>query len=135
MSMSLKQKPTKFIKQWIIWALLIAFSWPYLYKSGVILDFYINRDKIAKENCIQKNIPNNCCKGSCQLNQSLAKVNLHDTPSEKPLIIVLENFLLEYFHFQSLSIPQLGSELLGHFYQMPKLHNNSTSIEHPPQVC
>jgi hypothetical protein len=123
------------IKQWITWSLLFAFSWPYIYKSGVILNFYINRDKIAKENCIQKNIPNNCCKGSCQLNQALAKVNQPETPTEKPIQIVVEDFLLDHCQFHFLSIPQSKSEILSHFYLMPKLKNCSTSIEHPPQVC
>ena len=128
-------KPNTSIKQWIIWLLVFAFSWPYLYKSGVIIHFYIYRDQIAKENCIQKSNPNNCCKGTCQLNQELAKANQPETPTEKTLQIVVEDFLVDHCQFHSLSIPQSTSEKFGDFFQMPHLRKCSFSIEHPPQVC
>lgn len=131
-----QSKPTLSIKQWIIGLLLFAFSWPYLYKSGVIIHFYLNRDRIAKENCIQKSNPNNCCKGTCQLNQELAKVNQPESPTEKPIQLVVEDFLLDHCQFHSLSIPQPSMNvMLGDFFQMPLLIKCSTSIEHPPQVC
>jgi hypothetical protein len=35
--------------------------------------FRLNRAKIARTLCIEKDIENSCCKGSCQLKKSLAK--------------------------------------------------------------
>lgn len=38
------------------------------------IDYAINKDYIAKNLCIKKDIPNNCCQGKCHLNKQIKKV-------------------------------------------------------------
>ena len=49
-----------------------------LYLMGPVLpyaEYAINKDYIAKNLCVQRNIPNNCCQGRCYLHERLAKTS------------------------------------------------------------
>lgn len=37
------------------------------------VDYAINKDYIAKNLCVQKDVPDNCCQGNCYLNERLNK--------------------------------------------------------------
>lgn len=43
-------------------------------KLGVIINWNLNQEFIAKNLCEQRKIKNNCCKGKCQLNKSLKNI-------------------------------------------------------------
>ena len=42
-------------------------------KTIIWVTFVIHRDYIAKELCVEKDVANSCCKGSCVLDKELAK--------------------------------------------------------------
>ncbi|MFM1792221.1 MAG: hypothetical protein RLZZ252_575 [Bacteroidota bacterium] len=63
------------MKRLLVFVLLVAVMLPSVLKLVTIISFYANRDYIAKELCVEKNNPNNCCLGSCQLQQKLAKID------------------------------------------------------------
>ncbi|MDG1765533.1 MAG: hypothetical protein P8H98_01960 [Flavobacteriales bacterium] len=46
--------------------------------SFVLLHFELNQERIATELCVEKDIPDSCCKGKCYLNDALEK-------AEKPI--------------------------------------------------
>lgn len=62
----------------IILTLLIA--WPLMLKVFVFTSWQINKDFIAKNNCIERNNTASDCKGKCQLIKQLKETE----PTEKP---------------------------------------------------
>ena len=40
-------------------------------KSLLFLNFELHRDYFAKELCVKKDVPGNCCQGSCQLTKEI----------------------------------------------------------------
>jgi hypothetical protein len=45
------------------------------YKFGVVLNFFCNRFEITQTDCVQRNVKDSCCKGSCVLTKELIKVD------------------------------------------------------------
>ncbi len=58
--------------------LILAIFATSISKSLIVADFELNRDYFAKELCIKKDIPDNCCKGSCQLQKELKQDDSSD---------------------------------------------------------
>jgi len=48
--------------------------------SFVLLHFELNQEYIANELCVEKDIPDSCCKGKCYLNDALEKA---ETPIDQ----------------------------------------------------
>jgi len=74
---------------------IIALNFQWLAQVWVVANFYINREEIIAESCVQRNKPQNCCQGSCQLEASLQKVNKASTEAEAHPNISVQNF--EFF--------------------------------------
>ncbi|HOS48425.1 MAG TPA: hypothetical protein PLG57_07290 [Bacteroidia bacterium] len=51
--------------------LILAILTESVSRSIIVIDFELNRDYFAKELCVKKDIPDNCCKGSCALKKEL----------------------------------------------------------------
>jgi hypothetical protein len=51
--------------------LILAILTESVSRSIIVIDFEMNRDYFAKELCVKKDIPDNCCKGSCALKKEL----------------------------------------------------------------
>ncbi|MBK7245981.1 MAG: hypothetical protein LKG19_13695 [Saprospiraceae bacterium] len=47
-------------------------------KTWIILSFKLNQQTISKNICVQRNIPNNKCKGKCHLKKQLKKSEQKD---------------------------------------------------------
>lgn len=63
-------------------------------KVYILLQFKINQNYIAKNLCVKKDLPNNCCKGSCQLEKQLEKEEKKESQSGNQL---KEKFEIELF--------------------------------------
>lgn len=70
------------MKTWLLYILILSVSLPSVLKVVYVTNFYLNRSTIARESCIQKEIPNNCCQGSCQLTKDLATISIDQTQSQ-----------------------------------------------------
>lgn len=62
--------------------LLLIYTGQSTLKAGVFYYYLKNKDKITESLCINKDKPKSCCKGSCQLNKWINKID-DLTPSEK----------------------------------------------------
>lgn len=57
---------------------ILSICFSQLATSFVLLHFELNQERIATELCVEKDIPDSCCKGKCYLNDALEK-------AEKPI--------------------------------------------------
>lgn len=102
-------------------------------KMMVLINFQINKEYITKNLCVQKEVEDNCCKGSCQLKKQLdeeAKKEQSPASNIKDVnefqIFCQNNF---NFHF----IPHLILETDFVPYTNTKETTSSFSIFHPPK--
>ncbi|MEY3397964.1 MAG: hypothetical protein RL220_558 [Bacteroidota bacterium] len=51
--------------------LIIALAIPFLMQESVFISFLIDRDNIAIERCVSRDVPGSCCKGTCVLKESM----------------------------------------------------------------
>ena len=100
-------------------------------KSLIVVDFELNRDYFAKVLCIKKDIPDNCCKGICQLSKELKQQEStdHSMPSQNilkfELISISEN-KTSVLCFCPLSLK------LNYFSRLIPVQDQSISIFRPP---
>ncbi len=108
-----------------------------LSKLGWWIYFFSNRNEIAQTLCINKDIPDSCCKGKCFLGNQLKKV---EEPTQIPARVPMP----------SLKFKEFAAELIIMNYQVPLLSKNKSflwpdkiffvlpphlsSIFHPPEV-
>jgi len=52
-------------------------------KSLILFNFILNQKEIAATLCVKKEIPNNCCQGSCHLTKQLETQKENETPDTK----------------------------------------------------
>lgn len=117
--------------------LLFILSMPVLSKLGLWIYFFSNRNKIAQTLCVNKDIPDSCCKGKCFLGSQLKKVEEPvQTPAQTPI--------------PSIKFKEFAAELIITNYQVPLfskikslpwpdkiftvLPPHLSSIFHPPEV-
>lgn len=107
---------------------------PALLKVSIYIDFKINQDYIAKELCVMKDKPDNCCQGNCHLKKQLEKAN--QTTSKKLPKAVLAKIKVELFYSQeqqkivvNQKYFQQHSEPVS-FYISPGIKG----IYHPPKI-
>ena len=145
---------TKTNKHWSLKSFIHIFAYDYLVElkhiflilalTGVLFqnftkiiiyaNFELNRDYIAKNICVKKDIPDNSCKGSCHLKKQLDDEEKREqAPPVRNLKEVKEFQLFceqrSPFEFTGCSFtPQLFTP-----YQFSELNPPSFSIFHPPQ--
>jgi hypothetical protein len=79
--------------------MIIAMMLPFLTKVGILIDFKMNQDYIAKALCISKDKPVNTCNGKCHLSKQLEKAEEQEkkqTPANKT-----EKLELVYYYSRS----------------------------------
>lgn len=93
----------------------------------------IHRDYIAKELCIEKDVANSCCKGSCVLTKELAKTE--STPSGPKWENVKE--LLLFFQNSLAALPKEKTSTLSFqsFNTSPSLLLLDLRESPPPSIC
>lgn len=103
-------------------------------KVYILLQFKINQNYIAKNLCVKKDLPNNCCKGSCHLEKQLEKEEKKESQSGNQL---KEKFEIELFFQKSVYACLPINTIVDKLYTMyvftvpeKMLH----SIFHPPQA-
>lgn len=67
----------------------------------VTITFELERERIAKEECREREIENSCCKGSCVLNERLQSVEGDHDPSTSSPERVLPEILLVFVQPES----------------------------------
>lgn len=102
-------------------------------KIMILVNFQINKEYISKNLCVQKDVEDNCCKGSCHLKKQLdeeEKKEQSPASSLKDLkefqIFCQNNFT---FHF----IPHLLLETDFVPYEKAKATSSTFAIFHPPK--
>ena len=50
-------------------------------RTFVVVQFSLDRERIAKELCQERDVETSCCKGSCVLKDRLSNLEQHDTES------------------------------------------------------
>lgn len=88
------------VKKLISFILVICLVAPMLMRNAVLISFFMHREKIAKELCIEKDNEKSCCKGSCQLKKELNKVEKEAGESTIPatgkIEILWDHYIAEY---------------------------------------
>lgn len=116
--------------------LLLIISIPMLSKVTLWMYFFSNRAEIAQTKCINKDIPESCCKGKCYLGSQLKKVEnanpieknllrllkIKEIPSELNELIRLRPSIKNVFSFK---LPESDYQLLNPTF---------FSIFHPPEA-
>ncbi len=113
--------------------LILAILTESVSRSIIVIDFELNRDYFAKELCVKKDIPDNCCKGSCALKKELKR---EDEREKSPSSGISAKSEIVYF---------LQDQYCFHFYRnsttvsasvdiQPLEEGISGAIFHPPLV-
>lgn len=117
--------------------LMLVFSVKIIYPIAVIINFQLNKEFISNNICIQREIKNNCCKGSCDINEKLSifqesDSNTQNIPisktskdSEILFLTIIQNWDFEVCKFQK-SLFQNDSFSLQNGY--------TKLIKPPPQI-
>lgn len=120
-------------KQLVSLTLISVFLLQIFSRTIIILIFEINRDYIAKNLCVKKDEPNNCCKGKCHLKKELDK---EEKQEQSPINPIKEKEEIQFYSdnktkFSFFNTP-LISELISHYsFSLSEKHIHS--IFHPPQ--
>lgn len=72
------------------WILLLLMLVSVSAKTILFLDYEMRADYYAKNFCIKKDIPDNCCKGSCHLTKELKEQDEREAKSFPSLNIKLD---------------------------------------------
>lgn len=115
--------------------LIVALNFQWVAQVWVVINFYVHREKIIAESCIQRNKPKNCCQGSCQLQASLKKVNTPSKEDKTVPEIHIQNF--EFFAATcafSILAPLSWSKGFAEFQNCEVLSGHHPKIAHPPTV-
>lgn len=78
-----------------VWILLLVMIFETSGKTALLINFELHRDYFAKELCIKKDIPDNCCKGSCQLTKEIKEQDERESKSFPALQVKSELLFFE----------------------------------------
>ncbi len=109
---------------------------PQLINLGIIIDFNINQDYIAKVLCINKDKPEMKCNGKCHLTKELKKT---EEPADNPKteFVQIRNEVLFCQYFISTKKDNLIVEpKIKYRYQNPDFYQSEfvSDIFHPPKI-
>ena len=109
---------------------------PSLLKVGIIVDFKLNQEYIARVLCINRDEPLQMCSGSCFLNEQLGNATEKEQ-KELPNNSDQQSKLLPYIHQQSLAFktsPLLGDKTS--FYHQPTFFGPACleGVFRPPEI-
>lgn len=114
----------------VLTLLLQSFS-----KLLIMADFEANREFIAQNLCVQKEIKNNCCQGSCHLKKELEKdERKQDSPTSKKQKELNESQLCQVQTAAIFSLTVVTSASTYADFQQWHPEAPAHSIFHPPLV-
>ena len=103
-------------------------------KMIILINFQLNKEYIAKNLCVQKEIEDNCCKGSCHLKQQLQEEEKKE-PAPANSLKDMKEFQI---FCQNMPPFKFQPHLLRETGFIPFIHSSTSSIPfsifHPPQV-
>jgi len=102
--------------------------------SIITLEFWCDYDYIISEVCLEKDVVDSCCKGSCHLTKELSKAENSD--SSKEISTVHTTPLLNWFKTEVTNVVNsTASSLLseGTLYNRALCSGIPSSIDHPPR--
>ncbi len=112
---------------------------PILTKIGILIDFRINQDFIAKVLCVNKDKPNTACNGKCYLSEQLKKVE-EQKEKQAPNNPKVEKLEVLYYYYKN-SFDYLRIIAGNHLIEINTTYKNSlysftfvTDIFHPPNT-
>jgi hypothetical protein len=89
-------------------------------KFGIVVDFFISREKIAQTECIQKDQKDSCCKGSCVLTDKIKEVDQEQ--NKMPLTTILKtepfSFLIPFHQILRISDPINLKSVFRYLYDL-----------------
>ncbi len=117
---------------------LIALLWQPFYQAGYIGYWQVNRDKIAKTECINRFKPMMHCNGKCQLYRQLKKAAEEEAENNKLPIAVLKIKDLDTFiemetQWQWITFPVAITYNDFYTTTKPVLNGHLTALLRPPQ--
>ena len=114
-----------------VWILLFVMFFETSGKTALLINFELRRDYFAKELCVKKDIPDNCCKGSCQLTKEIKEQDERETKSF-PLVQVKSELLFFETRESKLRFYRASSELpYDELYTTVK-SGHTTEVIKPP---
>lgn len=100
----------------------------------ILINFQLNKEYISKNLCVQKEVKDNCCKGSCHLKKQLKEEEKKEQSPANSLKDIKEFQIFcqinSFFQFQPDILLQMDFIPFAH----PKTASISSSIFHPPTV-
>jgi len=117
-------------------SMILIFLSPLLVKVGIMADFKVHQDFIAKVLCINKDKPMSNCNGKCILAQKLKKA---EEPQKKQLPAILKERLEINLFLTDILKVHNGSyfKVENNLNPFKNLHlfnsNYSTDVFHPPK--
>ncbi|MCF6132170.1 hypothetical protein [Flavobacterium wongokense] len=118
---------------------LVALLWQPFYQMGYISYWEINKDQIAKTECINRFKPMMHCNGKCQLYRQLKKAADEEAANNKLPMAVLklkpvDSFIEMTTFWQPNIIKVLGKKTVFSNYSNSPLNGYLTDLLKPPQV-
>lgn len=114
-----------------VWILLFVMIFETSGKTALLINFELRRDYFATELCVKKDIPDNCCKGSCQLTKEIKEQDERETKSF-PLVQVKSELLFFETRESKLRFYRASSELpYDELYTTVK-SGHTTEVIKPP---
>lgn len=105
-----------------------------LNKLIVCINFELNRDFIAKNLCVKKEEPKNCCQGKCHLKKQLDKQD--ENEKSAPVKSTKEVVETQFYYGQqqvNISYGLFYLQKIHTPYKFPELLLQVSSIFHPPK--
>ncbi len=116
-------------------AILIIFSFLFqsFSKFAIIINYQINKEYIAKNLCIKKDEPENCCEGKCHLNKQLEE---EDKKTEELPNIIKDKFEKEQYCQSDGKFYLFGTcDVLMNEFKTVSLTKIPHTIFHPPPAA
>lgn len=123
----------KMLKQFFLIFALIGVLLQNFSKIIIYVNFTLNRDYIAKNLCVKKSEPDNCCKGSCHLQKELDKEEKKEQAPVNPIKNKSEIQLISQNNsgIYIFSYPDIND--LISYYPFDLTKKNAPSIFRPPK--
>lgn len=114
-----------------VWILLLVMIFETSGKTALLINFELHRDYFAKVLCVKKDIPDNCCKGSCQLTKEIKEQDERESKSFPALQVKSELLFFETKE-SKLHFFMAASDLsYGEFYSSLKSGHTGDIIKPP----
>jgi len=120
------------VKNAFIFTLLLAIVVQSFSKVCIWVEFKLNQEYIAKTLCVQKEVEDNCCKGSCHLTKQLEEDDKNQDSQSRDMKNLKE---IQLYHENNQSFLLISPLTLEHSFvtqSMSQVVKRALEIFHPP---